>query len=644
MKKILSIALCACLLNISSCKKDSDFLDVPPTSIITDELAFSDPALVLSILGDLYNRQLDFTSLDGYSHVSSTSGDQFEAGWRTFTDFGDSFASENGSDFINQRTGWGYGEWGRWDYAYIRDLNLFIQRATDATQLTDADKARFIAEARFLRANFYFELVKRMGGVPLITEPLQYDYSGNVAILQKPRSKESEIYDFVIAEAEAVKAILPNDINQKSRVTKAAALAMESRAALYAGSIAKYGTTTPAVSLAGGEVGIPSALAAGYYTKALAAAQEIINGSAGPYKLYRVLPDLSDNFAAVFLDKSSVNQESIWIEDFKVGGKTHNFTTNNQPYSISDEGGDAGRINPSLNLVQTFERLDNTYAPLPTTDGAGNTIYYSSASDIFQGRDARLAGTVLLPDALFKGKRTDIWAGYLLADGSIITSDEAGNLKALPGTTQPVQVVGKDGPVNGLELRTQTGFYIRKYLDPTVGSGRRGRGSEVAFIRYRYGEVLLNAAEAAFELGQTGVALDYINQVRSRAGLTTPLASLTFDKIVHERRVELAFEGHFFYDMKRWRLAHIVWDGNSMDVPNLLSNIGSATKRNTQPFGLWPYKYYNPGNPNNGKWLFRETKPGKVTGSNRFLLGNYYSNIDNNIRSANPQIVQQPNQ
>jgi len=635
MKKILSITIFAGLLAIAGCKKDSDYLDIPPIQVLPNDVAFSDPALVLSILGDLYNRQLDFSGLDN--------------GWGSFADFSESFPSEN-SDFardIVQRSGWGYGSWSTWDYGYIRELNLFIERDSAATALSEGDKARFMAEARFLRANYYFEMVKRMGGVPLITHSLVYDPSkGDVSSVQYPRAKESEIYDFVISEAEAIKNTLPADPNEKSRATKAAALAMESRAALYAGSIAKYGANTPQVSLPGGEVGISQALANGYYTIALRAAEEIINGTAGAYQLYKVLPDLSDNFAAIFLDKGSVNQESIFVEDFKAGaGKVHGFTTNDQPYSISDEGGDAGRLNPSLNLVEAFEKLDGTYAPLATTDGNGNPVYYTNPMDIFEGRDARLKGTVLVPGAPFKGKAVDIWGGYQLADGSIISSDEAGQLKVLPGTSTAVQVVGKDGPVNGLEFRTQSGFYIRKWLDPTVGSGRRGRGSDVNFIRYRFGEVLLNAGEAAFELGNKDLAANYINQVRNRAGLPSlSTAQLTFDRIVHERRVELAFEGHILFDMKRWRLAHIVWDGNATSKADLLSNIGSATKRSTQPWGLWPYKIYNPNHPTNGKWIFKEILPAGVKGANRFQLGNYYSFIDDNIRAANPKIVKQPNQ
>ena len=640
MKKTLSIITIAALaLGWQGCKKDDDFLTVDPTTFLTNDQVFSDPNLVLTVLADLYNRQEDFSSLDGNSNDG--------AGWRTFADFSESFPSENGSSYIVTRTNWGYDSWSLgWynAYTYIREMNLFLERDSAATALSDADKKRFYAEARFLRANYYFELCKRYGGVPLVLKTLDYDYKGDVSSLQIPRAKESDIYDFVISEMEAIKGDLPNDANEKSRASRGAALAVKCRAAIYAASIAKYGASTASVSLPGGEVGIAASRATDYYTTALNAAKEIISGSAGNYALYNNGGDLSDNFANLFLDKAS--SETIWMEDFKTGGKVHGFTTNDQPYSFSDEGGDAGRLDPSLNLAEAYEKLDNTYAPFATRDGSGHPIYYDNIQDIFAGRDARLAGTILLPGGMFKGKTVDIWAGYVLADQSIVTSDEAGHHKTLPGSSTPVQVVGTDGPVNGLELRSQSGFYIRKYLDPATGSGRRGQGSTVAFIRYRYAEVLLNAAEASFELGNAADAAMYMNQVRARAGLTTPLVAgdMSFDRIVHERRVELAFEGHILFDMKRWRLAHQVWDGVAVSQSDLLSNIGVATKHSTQPWGLWPYKLYDPTSANNGKWQFRETLPSLVTGTNRFLFGNYYSLISNDVIAANPKIVRQPNQ
>ncbi|ASZ15056.1 RagB/SusD family nutrient uptake outer membrane protein [Chitinophaga pendula] len=628
MKKLLSL-ICIGLITATACN-DRAFLDVQPRSILDNDQAFSEPNQVLSILADLYNRQLDISTLKD---------------WVTFADFSESFPSENGRVEIVQRNSWGFGAWGTWDYGYVRDLNLFIERATAAKALTDVQKTRFLAEARFLRAAYYFEMAKRMGGVPLILQSLVYELGSDPGKLQYPRSKEAEIYDFVIKEAEAIKNDLPADVNQKSRATKAAALAMEARAALYAGSIARYGVNTPQVSLPGEEVGIPAAKANGYYTQALTAAREIINGNAGSYALYMKKNELSENFANIFIDKAN-NPESIFVEDFKLkSGKVHNFTVVNQPrYGAEEEEG--GRINPSLNLLLAFEKLDNTFAPLSITDGGGQPVFYNQQIDIFAGRDARLAGTIMLPGSIFRERAVDIWAGYQLADGSILTGDDRGAQKKLPGTNTNVQVVGFDGPVPGKEFTAQTGFYLRKYLDPAPGAGSRGTNSELPFIRYRYAEVLLNAAEAAFELGQKDVAASYMNQVRARAGLINPLnaADITFDRIVHERRVELAFEGHIFYDMKRWRLAHIVWDGNKLSTSDLLTNLGKAAKRSTQPYGLWAYKLYNPASPNNGKWLYKIVLPQAVTGANRFQLGNYYSFIDDNIRANNPKIVRQPNQ
>jgi hypothetical protein len=628
MKKIF-YSILTVMLTLSVGCNDDKFLNRPPTSLLSDEQVWTDEGQVLSLIGNLYNRYYDIASVKD---------------WAALAGFNEAFFSNAGSYGEFQSNGWGVASWGTWDYGYIRDINLFIEKCTAADKLNADVKDRFLAEARFLRASYYFELVKRMGGVPLILEPLTYDFGGDPSYLRHARAKESEIYDFVIKEAEEIKTQLPVNAGEKSRVTKAAVLAMQARAALYAGSIAKYGVNTPQVVLTGGEVGIPATMATGYYTKALAAAKEIISGGAGAYALYTKKPDLSENFSSIFYDKAN-NSEVIFADDFKLkSGKVHGFTISNQPrYGAEEEEG--GRINPSLNFVEAFEKLDNTFAPMPTVNGSGAPVYYNNQVDIFAGRDARLGGTVLLPGTSFKGRPVDIWAGFQLANGSIISGDDRGGQKTLPGKTVPEQVVGFDGPIDGFEFTAQSGFYIRKYLDPVVGSGQRGVQSEVWFVRYRYAEVLLNAAEAAFELGNTADAALYINQVRARAGLVTPLtpSEITFDRIVHERRVELAFEGHYLYDMKRWRIAHLIMDGNAISASELSTDLGKATKRNTQPWGLWSYKIYDPGSANNGKWIYKVTKLSRVTGSDRFQLGNYYSYIADDIVNNNPKIVRNPN-
>ena len=629
MKKIFYILMTVMLTTSVGCN-DDEFLDRPPTSLLSEEQVWGDESQVLSLLGNLYNR---------YSDIGTVKD------WPTIAGFNEAFFSNAGSYGDFQNSGWALDSWRLWDYGYIREINLFIQKCTVADKLSAETRDRFLAEARFLRASYYFELVKRMGGVPLILEPLTYDFSGDPSYLQQPRAKESAIYDFVISEAEAIKSKLPVSVAEKSRATKAAALAMESRAALYAASIAKYGSTTTQVSLTGGEVGIPASMASGYYTKALAASKEIINGSAGAYALYTKKPDLAENFSSIFYDKAN-NSEVIFVDDFKLkSGKVHGFTISNQPRFVAEEE-EGGRINPSLNFVEAFEKLDNTFAPVPTANAAGAPIYYTNQVDIFAGRDARLAGTVMLPGTAFKGRPVDIWAGFQLANGTVLSGDDRGAQKTLPGKTVPEQVVGFDGPIDGFEFTAQSGFYLRKYLDPVVGSGQRGVQSEVWFVRYRYAEILLNAAEAAFELGQASDAAGYMNQVRTRAGLVIPLtaASITFDRIVHERRVELAFEGHYLNDMKRWRIAHLIMDGNAINAGDLSKDLGKATKRNTQPWGLWSYKLYDPASVNNGKWIYKVVKLSRVTGADRFQLGNYYSSIADDVVNNNPKIVRNPNQ
>ena len=377
MKNIHYIMIVLLLGSSWACKTDSEFLDRKPAESLTTDQAFSDPAQTLSILANLYSRQFSVNRLSD---------------WQTFADFNEVLvnADDNLTNFWHTNNTWSFfgpnGYWTTWNYTYIREINLFLERIQSATISEDLIAA-YSAEARYLRAAYYYELVKLYGGVPIILRSQTYDGSGDPSYLQVPRSTEAEVYDFIIQQADSLASVLPVNAEGKSRASVGAALAMKAQAAVFAASIAKYGATTPSVSLPGGLVGIPADRADGYYATALEAAQQIINGEAGAYSLYLKNPtNLSDNFAALFYDKNA-NPEVIYEEEYLLKFKTHGYTIVNQPrFGAEEEEG--GAMNPSLNLVQSFELLDNTFAPLPTVDADGNPIYYDNQEDIFANRDA----------------------------------------------------------------------------------------------------------------------------------------------------------------------------------------------------------------------------------------------------------------
>jgi len=148
------------------------------------------------------------------------------------------------------------------------------------------------------------------------------------------------------------------------------------------------------------------------------------------------------------------------------------------------------------------------------------------------------------------------------------------------------------------------------------------------FPRFRFAEAVLIAAEAAMELGQQPVAVGYINQIRERAGIQ-PLTSVTVDDIIQERRVEFAFENHRYWDMKRFRRAHIVWNGI----------VNSPT---AQQYALFPYLVVAPGTPNDGKYVFDRLVFSGSLHPRFFELRNYYNFIDLGWQNANPKIVLNP--
>ncbi|MDU1905524.1 MAG: RagB/SusD family nutrient uptake outer membrane protein [Dysgonomonas sp.] len=633
MKNIRIYLLSFLLLGftLSGC---SDFLDEEPDNIFTDDQIFGDVSMMKSALANFYGRVDWGPSLNDFDAHAYLDEAAFSTGGpRTDRGFGDDwwrlYRRKNDDDKKNDA------------YVLIRELNIFLHglqsdAAKNNADLSEQDIKEYEGQIRFLRAYSYFTMCKGIGGVPIVgDEVFDYDPSKpDVGSLRVARAKEHEVYDYVINECTEVADNLLanaefNDYNKNKHAAYAnkwAALALKARAALYAGSLAKYNNIiTPDIVLSGGEVGIPADKADYYYNIAYTTATKFIAES--PYSLYENNPDKGRNFYDALITKQS-NPEVIWALDYIYPGKTNEFTKLNIVTSMSTDV-EANRITPILNVVEDFEYINDRDGKLKLTDASGEYVYYDNMEDIFKGKDSRLEGTIIYPGSSFRGTRITYQAGQ-----KYLENGKWANRTGDPGVTDPTYgiITDQNGPVvNNLEHMNKTGFNIRKFVDEKPDAATRGRGSEVWFVRFRYAEILLIAAESSLELNKSQSEVSgYINQIRERAGIQ-PLSTVTFDDIIQENRVEFVYENHRWWDLKRWRLAHTIWNGQS-------------TNEKAVHYSLFPYQIYQPGHAQHGKWVFDKVKTYTTEYPRNFERRNYYNFFDQDWINKNPLLVKNPGQ
>jgi len=594
INKILVSAL-VMALSFYSC----DYLDVPPINIIQDDAIFNSESGITSYMTTLYydlpiedfryTQQGFNVSGKGQGRLPNVSGEAMCSSSDDISTIGDGT--------------W----WGCWDYGKIRRVNYFLKNFPayksnfQNSVLADA----WMGEAHFIRAYCYFAMVKRYGGVPILREP--QEYVGDIESLKVPRDTEKACYDFIAEDLDEAFRLLPDneEILGKGRATKYAALALKSRAMLYAGSIARYGT----VDL-NGLVGIDKALANDYFELAYKAVKELEKSK--KFSLYRKNSDKEKNFAELFLAEDS--PENIFCKYFQRNVNAHGWDVYFVPYQYRGNGF-SSNMNPTLEFVEMFEHKDGT--PANFAERAKDT-YFDDPSELFQNMDARFGGSIIYPNAIFKGEPCSIQKGLIIEDGS--KKENATNYEEAVYTANDGQVyhiVGKSG--SGNYSGNMTGFFMRKYLNENMPQSEVIENySEQHWIEFRYAEALLNGAEAAVEMGQhLDDALLWINDIRSRADIKQlSLSDLTVDKVRHERRIELAFENHTYWDLRRWRIA-------DKEI---------ETKQYT---GLCPYFDIN-----KQKYIFEEVAANKYYYT--FDVKMYYERIPDGEIAKNEKLKQNP--
>lgn len=618
-------------------------LDVPPMNIVQDKDIFGSENGIKSYMARLYGQlpieDFRYTPRRGFNHFWII--DPFP----TIT--GEAMCNHQSSAETESDDAFYWGD----AYKLIRDINYFIKtlpQFKESSNFSDTQVDTWLGEAYFMRGFTYFELAKRYGGVPLVDDVLNFPEQ-KVEDLRIPRFSEEATYDKIGEDFDKAYSLLP-ETNQVGRANKYAAAGIKSRAMLFAGSVAKYNT----INLFDKEnkqlCGIPETKAPEYFKQSYDAAKLV----EGKYSLYRNGWKADDkvaqyqNYIDLFFAENS--SENIFVRQYGFPESAHGYDVYNIAFQFRVTGYGAS-VNPTLDFVEMFDGLPKKNGKIDVYDSNGKYKTYADQMELFANAEPRLRATVIFPGDLFKGQVVEIWRGIytgevaggisrLLEEGSRITYEnsskkdvlvtsstpEAQTVHTLPDGTK-MNGAGRSGRFYNSPGPALTGFSVRKWLNPDMPTDLVVENrSDQAWIELRYAEVLLNRAEAAYELHAAGKTdVDYqadaytcINDIRERAGadLLPNKGSLNSIDIVRtERRKELSFENKIWWDLKRWRIMDKEQNGR--------------TYRVLMPF--YAEKL--------GKWFFDDRydeKNGTFTFDSRW----YYQKIKDSEVSKSPNLIQ----
>ena len=509
MKSTFTAPVCLCIgmLTLAACGK-KNFLDQTETTNLNEQTVFTDSARTVAFLTNIY---IDIGFAENATRFDNggldAACDEAEPQKSATVTTSIQFATGTVNPSIISADAWNL------PYTNIRRVNQLLKHLPGAP-IPSYIRNVMSAEARFLRAWYYADLLKHYGGIPLIGDSV-YNVEDKIPAV---RNSYKECVDYIVSECDAAAAALPlvRIREDYGRASAGAALALKARVLLYAASpLFNGGGIDPQNNLTGYTDQVPerwklAADAAGAVMKTAAYSLNEDNATAPGYGFYKLFT-------------LRVNKEYILA---KMQGGNRELETAWQPPS---RGGAHGGF-PYQELVDAFGMANG----LPITDPASGY----NAADPYKNRDPRLAYSVIrdqTPLIQNNGLKEPVNI-YLGADGKGVSQD-------------------------AVHAGTPTGYYTNKMLDENI-SANFIHGSQRCFPLMRYAEVLLNYAEAENEYaGPLPEVYAAVEQVRKRAGLL-PFelpGSLTKEQmraaIRAERRVELAFEGHRFWDVRRWKIA-----------------------------------------------------------------------------------------
>lgn len=411
-------------------------------------------------------------------------------------------------------------------YTQINSINTLLQ---NQDQLPASVRNRVLGEAHFFRAWYYYTMLRRFGGVMILTRT----YDPLVDDVKFPRATYEEMVKFICDEAEEAANLLPvsNTDGAVGRPTKGVCYMLKAKTYFWVAGEHFQNQEK-------GWHGFPDNRSIAMLDKAAEEYDRVI--ATGQYDLIPINGNTRDEVVAeyrnIFLTKNS--RESIWEVQHANDG---NFSNSNghkldREAAAPSFGGTVAAYNPTQNHVDEY-RMEN--GKRINESGSG----YDKKNP-YENRDWRFYANILYDGAKWKGHVMDLH--YTVVDG-----------KEVPGEDLTKYGTSTNAAVS------RTGYYMAKFLNENQAINTdETYGSSQNCILWRYAELLLDYAEIDFKKGRIGAALEKVNTIRRRVKMPA-LSSLTWDDLMNERRVELAFEKTTYWDLLRWNIAETYMTGST---------------------------------------------------------------------------------
>ena len=562
MKRNLYILL-ACAIAFSAVSCDS-FLDKGPEENLSIEETFAERAYVERWLYNIYSgipAEMNFHS-DSYMNPFVGGSDELEVTSGTATC---NLINSSSISSVND-----FGLWGRTAY-YARKCNLFLEHI-HLTPMENSEKTEWIAEVHFMRAFYNFISLRAYGPIP------KYDKSLNIGsdFTQIERAPFDEIVEFIVDDCETAIESLParREFNYYGRASAAAAYALRSRVLLYAASPLYNGNSEYSDLVTSDGKPLFPAYSKDRWARAAEAAKECIEfcegllpGTKAEYNLYES-PSKDPVKTAQEIFQSNWNDEVLFAVNLGV-----NLLFEQCVDPVGSQG--FSWYAPSQQIVDSY-RMINGEMPFETDDNGNVTYddnglpvvasstyqesgfakdasqegwYPANISNMYVGREPRFYAHINYCGAMWKGRQLQMWS------------------------------TGLDGIKTAGANHSKTGYLLKKFADEGAVTGTATPIlSNRSWVFFRLGEIYLNYAEALNEADESvpSDVYKYLNAIRKRGGIPEIEGTLTqaqMRKLIRqERRVELAFETHRYFDVRRWKIAE-----NTDNGPLYGMNINSGT-------------------------------------------------------------------